>query len=135
VHTNSLMNFFSKWVTIHSWIFFLKSIAIASITFHEIVLFFFFLHMHDCVNIYFSNKNKNYVNEPPILGTNIKFYTNSLVDESPIFINIHQFFLWMTQLTSLLFLGMEVKFLMNSMVDKSLIYRDEHWIICECLSK
>jgi hypothetical protein len=51
--------------------------------------YFFFLHMHHRVNIYFSNKNKNYVNETPILRTNIKFYTNSLVDESPIFMDGH----------------------------------------------
>jgi hypothetical protein len=81
----SLLNFFY-------FIFFLNGIAITSIQFHEIVLFLF-LHMHHRVNIYFSNKNKNYVNETPILRTNIKFYTNSLVDESPIFMDGHQFFL------------------------------------------
>jgi len=55
---------------------------------------FFFFCMHECVNIYFSNKNKNYVHKSHIFKNKHHFFVNGLIDEFSIFRDGHQTF-WM----------------------------------------
>ena len=65
--------------------------------------------MHECVNIYFSNKNKNYVHKSLIFRDKHQFFMNGLIDKSFIFRDGYQNFL-------------------NGLIDKSFIFRNESQI-------